>query len=68
MKYSYLKDFNNLLSPIKNLILICVTENIFVDAEYSKRIFYFFKVLHFYTKKNPFKLAKRSKRINITHF
>ena len=48
----YLKDFNNLLNPIKNLILICVKENRLVDVEYSRRIFYFFKVLHFCTKKN----------------
>ena len=67
MKLSYLKDFNNLLKPIKNLILICVKENRLVDAEYSRRILYFFKVLHFYTK-NTFKLAKKRKRINITHF
>ena len=51
MKLSYLKDFNNLLNPIKNLILICVKENRLVDAEYSRRIFYFSKVLQFYTKK-----------------
>ena len=39
MKLSYLKDFNNLLNPIKNLILICVKENRLVDAKYySKRI------------------------------
>ena len=67
MKLSYLKDFNNLLNPIKNLVLICVKENRLVDAEYSRRIFYFLKVLHFYTKKN-FKLAKKPKRIIITHF
>ena len=68
MKLSYLKDFNNLLNPIKNLILICVKENRLVDAEYSRRIFYFSKVLYFSTKKNPFKLVKKSKRINITFF
>ena len=34
MKLSHLKDFNNLLSPIKNLILIFVKENRLVDAEY----------------------------------
>ena len=68
MKLSYLKDFNNLLNRIKNLILIYVKENRLVVAEYSRRILYFSKVLHFYTKKNPFKLAKKSKRINITHF
>ena len=67
MKLSYLKDFNNLLNPIKNLVLICVQENRLVDAEYSRRIFYFFKVLHYYTKKT-FKLAKKPKRIIITHF
>ena len=53
MKLSDLKDLNNLLYPIKNLIFIWVKENRLVDAEYSKQIFYyFFKVLHFYTKKN----------------
>ena len=51
MKLSYLKDFNNLLKLIKILILICVKENRLVDAEYSRRIFNFSKVLHFYTKK-----------------
>ena len=51
MKLTYLKDFNNLLNPIKNLILICVKDNRLVDAEYSRRIFYFSKVLHFSTKK-----------------
>ena len=67
MKLSYLKDFNNLLNPIKNLIWICVKENRLVYAEYSRRIFYFSK--HFILiKKNPFKLAKKSKRINITNF
>ena len=55
-------------NPIKNLILICVKENRLVDAEYSKQMFYFFKVLNIYTKKIPFKLAKKYKRINITHF
>ena len=34
MKLSYLKDFNNLLNPIKNLILICVKENRLVDASF----------------------------------
>ena len=52
MKLSYLKDFDNLLNPIKNLILICVKENRLVDAEYSRQILYFSKVLHFYTKKS----------------
>ena len=52
MKLSYLKDFNNLLNPIKNLILICVKENILVDAEYCRQIFYFSKVFHFYIKKS----------------
>ena len=52
MKLSYLKDFNNLLNLIKNLILICVKENRLVDAEYSKRILYFSKVPNFYTKKS----------------
>ena len=53
MKLSYLKGFNNLLNTIKNLILISVRvkENRLVYAEYSKRIFYFFKVLYFSTKK-----------------
>ena len=68
MKLSYMIDFNNLLNPIKNLILICVKENRLVDAEYSSRIFYFSKVLQFLYKKNPFKLAKKSKLINLTHF
>ena len=58
MKLSYLKDFNNLLNPIKNLILICVKENRLVDAEYSRRFFYFSKVLHFHTKKIPSNLQK----------
>ena len=40
MKLSYLKDFNNLLNPIKNLILIGVKENRLVDAEYSRQILY----------------------------
>ena len=68
MKLSYLKDFNNLLNPIKNFILICFKENRLVDDECSRRIFYFSKVLHFDTKKNPFKHAKKFKRINITYF
>ena len=51
MKLSYLKDFNNLLNPIKNLVLICVRENRLVDAEYSKRIFYFPKYFIFIQKK-----------------
>ena len=34
MKLSYLKDFNNLLNPIKNLILICVKENRLVYASF----------------------------------
>ena len=58
MKLSYLKDFNNLLNPIKNLVLICVKENRLVDAEYSRRIFYLFKVLHFNLKKNPSNLQR----------
>ena len=36
MKLSYLKYFNNLLNPIKNLILIRVKENRLVDAEYCR--------------------------------
>ena len=51
MKLSYLKDFNNLLNPIKNPISICIEENRLVDAEYSRQIFYFSIVLYFYTKK-----------------
>ena len=58
MMLSYLKDFNNLLNPIKNLILICVKENRLIDAKYSRRIFYFSKVLHFYTKKIPSNLQR----------
>ena len=58
MKLSYLKDFNNLLNPIKNLILICVKENRLADAEYSKQNFYFSKVLYFYTKKIPSNLQR----------
>ena len=60
MKLSYLKGFNNLLNTIKNLILICVKvkENRLVYAEYSKRIFYFSKVLYFYTKKFPSNLQR----------
>ena len=58
MKLSYLKDFNNLLNPIKNLILICVKENRLVDAEYSRQIFYFSKVLYFYPKKIPSNLQR----------
>ena len=61
MKLSYLKDFNNLLNQIKNLILICIKENRLVDVEFSRQIFYL-------SKKNPFKLANKSKCINITHF
>ena len=56
MKLSYLKEFNNLLSPIKNLILIC--ENRQVDDEYSRRIFYFSKVHHFILKKIPSNLQR----------
>ena len=52
MKLSYLKDFNNLFSPTKNLILICAKENKLVDAEYSRQIFYFYKALHFNKKKS----------------
>ena len=58
MKLSYLKDFNNLLNPIKNLILICVKENRLVDAEYRRRIFYFSEELHFNTKKIPSNLQR----------
>ena len=58
MTLSYLKDFNNLLNEIKNLILICVKENRLVDAEYSRRRFYFSKVLHFFTKKIPSNLQR----------
>ena len=53
MKLSYLKDFNNLLNPIENIISICVKENRLVDAKYSRRIFYFSKVVYFCTKKIP---------------
>ena len=63
-----MKDFNNLLNPIKILILICLKKNRLVDAECSRRIFYFSKVIHFSTKKNSFKLVKKSKHINITDF
>ena len=48
-----LEDFNNLLNPIKNLILICLKENRLVDAEYSRRIFYFSNLLHLSTKNIP---------------
>ena len=58
MKLSYLNDFNNLLNPIKNLILNCVKENRLVDAEYNRRIFYFSKVLNFYTKKKSLQTCK----------
>ena len=58
MKLSYLKNFNNLLNPIKNLILFAFKENRLVDAEYSRRIFYFSKVLHFIQKKIPSNLQK----------
>ena len=58
MKLSYLKDFDNVLNPIQNRILICVKENRLVDAEYRRRIFYFSKVLHFYTKKIPSNLQR----------
>ena len=54
-------------NPIKNL-LICVKENRLLDAEYSKQILYFFKILHFSKKKILFKLAKKYKRINVKHF
>ena len=52
MKLSYLKDFNNLLNPIKNLILICAKENRLVDAESGRRIFYFSKHLILIQKKS----------------
>ena len=58
MKLSYLKDLKKLLNPTKNLILICVRENRLVDAEYSRQIFYFSKVLHFPTKKIPAHLQR----------
>ena len=51
MKLPGLKNFNNLLKPIKNLILICVMEMRLVYAEYSKKYVGFFKGLYFYTKK-----------------
>ena len=54
------------INPIKNLNLICVKENRLVDAEYSKQIFYF--VQSNSLKKNNFKLPKKYKPINITHF
>ena len=58
MKLSDLKDFNNLLNLIKNLILIYVKENRLVDAECSRQILYFSKVLHFDTKKIPSNLQR----------
>ena len=58
MKLSYLKDFNNLLNPMKNLIFIRFKENRLVDAEYSRRILYFSKVVHFYTKEIPSNLKR----------
>ena len=58
MKLSYLKDFNNLLNLIKLLILISVKESRLVDAEYSRRNFYFSKVLYFCTKKIPSNLQR----------
>ena len=58
MKLSYLKDINNLLNPIKNLVLISAKENRLVDAEYSRRFFSFSKVLHFNTKKIPSNLQR----------
>ena len=61
MKLSYLKDFNNLLNPIKNLTLICVKEDRLVDVQYRRRIFDFSKVLHFPTKKIPSNLQRNLK-------
>ena len=58
MKISYLKNFNNLLNPIKNLTLFAFKENRLVDAEYSRRIFYFSKVLHSDTNKIPSNLQR----------
>ena len=58
MKLSYLKDFNNLLNPIGNIISICVKENRLVDAKYSRQIFNFSKVRNFYTKKIPSNLQR----------
>ena len=54
MKLSYLKDFKIYLILFQwDLILICIKENRLVNAEYSRQIFYFSKVLHFSTKKIP---------------
>ena len=62
MKLSGLKDFNNLLSPIKNLILIRVRK---ID-QFMLNIVK--KSTSFLYKKIPFKLAKKYKRITITYF
>ena len=51
MKLSYLNDFNNILNPIRILILVCVKENRLVDAEYHRRIFYFPKYFILIQKK-----------------
>ena len=65
MKLSGLKDFKIYFNPIKNLILICVTENRLVDSKYSKKNQRNFKI--FLHKKKPFKLGKKYKRINTTY-
>ena len=52
MKLSYLKDFNNILNPIKNLILIFVKENRLVDAKCSNEFSIFPKYFIFLQKKS----------------
>ena len=63
MKLSYLKDFNNLLNPIKNLILICLRK---IDQLMLNNVdeFSIFPKNFIYIPKKTFKLVKKSKRIN----
>ena len=60
MNESHLKDYNNILNPIKNLIDQLML-NIVNEFSIFPKYFTFIQ-------KNPFKLAKKSKCINITHF
>ena len=48
--------------------MICVSENRLIDAEWTKAIFYFFKVIYFYIKKllklaRKYKLAKLANKL-----
>ena len=68
MKLSDMKGLIIYFNLIKSLILICLMENRLVEAEYSKQILCFFKILQFCKKKNTVQTSKKYKRINITHF